>query len=105
MAGYRLVAVDVHTAMTAKKEALLLEVSKHYQRVSVVLMQKLAGTDERSLDEYSEVKEEFEKEFGLGGLYRSLERMPTWPFDMRTIAQFSLSIVLPVVLSLPELVR
>ena len=87
--------LQVHRAMKIKKESLLLEISKHYKRVSNVLVQKIAKDDRGFVDKYDKVKEEYEEESKLRALYRSLETIPTWPFDTQTIMQFTSTIILP----------
>jgi len=82
--------LQVHRAMKIKKESLLLDISKHYKCVSDVLVQKIAKDDK--------VKEEYEEESKLRTLYKSLEAIPTWPFDMHTIMQFTSTFLLPVFL-------
>ncbi|MBW8000549.1 MAG: hypothetical protein FVQ80_00820 [Planctomycetes bacterium] len=82
--------LQVHRAMRIKKESLLLEISKHYKCVSDVLVQKIAKDDK--------VKEEYEEESNLRALYKSLEDIPTWPFDTRTIMQFTSTILLPALI-------
>jgi hypothetical protein len=82
--------LQVHRAMKIKKESLLLDISNHYKCVSDVLVQKIAKDDK--------VKEEYEEEAKLRTLYRSLEAIPTWPFDMRTFMRFTSTFLLPVFL-------
>ena len=94
--------LQVHTAMRAKKESLLLEISNHYKHVSDVLVQKIARNRPVDADDYDKVKEEYEEESKLRELYRSLEAIPTWPFDTRTIMQFTSTILLPVLIWLVE---
>ncbi len=90
--------LQVHRAMRIKKESLLLEISKHYKCVSDVLVQKIAKDDKKFLDKYDKVKEEYEEESKLRALYKSLEAIPTWPFDTRTIMQFTSTILLPALI-------
>jgi hypothetical protein len=90
--------LQVHTAMRIKKESLLLEISKHYKCVSDVLVQKIAKNDREGVEKYGKVKEEYEEESKLRELYRSLEAIPTWPFDTRTIIQFTSTILLPALI-------
>jgi hypothetical protein len=92
--------LQVHRAMRIKKESLLLDISKHYKCVSDVLVQKIAKDDKEFVDRYDKVKEEYEEESKLRTLYKSLEAIPTWPFDTRTIMQFTSTILLPVSIGL-----
>jgi len=87
--------LQVHRAMRIKKESLLLEISKHYKCVRDVLVQKITKDNKEFVDKYDKVKEEYEEESKLRELYRSLEAIPTWPFDTRTIMQFTSTILLP----------
>ena len=87
--------LKAHKAMRLKKESLLLEISKRYKHVSDVLIQKIAKDDTNSVNKYDKVKEEYEEESQLRELYKSIENIPTWPFDMRTIIQFISTFVLP----------
>ena len=84
--------------MRLKKESLLLDISKHYKSVSNVLVQKITKDYKELIDKYDKVKEEYEEESKLRALYRSLEDIPTWPFDTRTIMQFTSTILLPALL-------
>jgi hypothetical protein len=88
--------LQVHKAMKIKKESLLLEISKHYKSVSNILIQKIAKDGREFADKYDTVEEEYEEESKLRVLYRSLETIPTWPFDTRTIIHFISTILLPV---------
>jgi len=87
-----------HKAMKLKKESLLLEISKHYKRVSDTLIQKIVKDDISSVNKYDTIKEEYKEEYQLRELYKSLENIPTWPFDLRTIAQFTSTFLLPAVI-------
>jgi hypothetical protein len=87
--------LKAHKAMRLKKESLLLEISKCYKHVSDVLIQKIAKDDTNSVNKYDKIKEEYEEESQLRELYKSIENIPTWPFDMRTIIQFISTFVLP----------
>jgi len=97
--------LQVHTAMRVRKESLLLEISKHYKCLSDVLVQKIAKDDKEGVDKYDKVKEEYEEESKLRELYRSLEAIPTWPFDTRTIMQFTSTILLPALIWLVRALR
>ena len=90
--------LEVHRAMKIKKESLLMEISKHYKCVSNVLVQKISKDKKVFVDNYDKVKEEYEEESKLRSLYRSLEDIPTWPFDIRTIIQFTSTILLPALI-------
>lgn len=87
----------VHKAMKIKRKLLLLDISKHYKRVSDILVQKIAKSGKQSAENYDTVKEEYEEESKLRLLYRSLETIPTWPFDTRTIIKFTMTFFLPAV--------
>lgn len=87
--------LQVHKAMRLKKESLLLDISKHYKCVSDVLVRKIARDGRKFADTYEKVKEEYEEESKLRALYSSLEDIPTWPFDTRTIIQFTSTFLLP----------
>ena len=80
--------LQVHRAMKVKRESLLIEISKYYKCVSDVLVQKIGKAGIESADKYDTIKKEYEEEANLKSLYRSLEAIPTWPFDMRTIIRF-----------------
>jgi hypothetical protein len=90
--------LGAHKAMRLKKESLLLEISKHYQCVSNVLMQKIVKNDKQFAGQYDKVKEEYEEESKLRAIYKSLETIPTWPFDTRTIMQFTSTFILPALI-------
>ncbi len=87
--------------MRLKKKSLLLEISKHYSRVSNALIQKIADNI-NSANTCNKVKEEYEEESRLKDLYKSLENIPTWPFDLRTIIQFISTFLLPALIWLIE---
>lgn len=91
--------------MRLKKESLLLGISKHYKSVSNVLVQKITKDYKEFVDKYDKVKEEYEEESKLRALYRSLEDIPTWPYDTRTIVQFTSTILLPALLWLIKLLQ
>ena len=59
---------------------------------------KIAKDDKEFVDKYDKIKEEYEEESKLRALYKSLEAIPTWPFDMRTIMQFISTILLPALI-------
>ncbi len=90
--------LQVHRAMRIKRESLLLEISKHYKCVSDVLVKKIAEDGRELVGEYDKVKKEYEEESNVRALYESLEAIPTWPFDMRTIVQFTSTMLLPVLM-------
>jgi hypothetical protein len=97
--------LQVHKAMRIKRESLLLEISKRYKLVSEVLVQTIARDEAVCADKYDKVKEPYEEESRLKALYRSLEAIPTWPFDTRTILQFASTTLVPALLWLVEVLR
>lgn len=90
--------LQLHRAMKIKKESLLLDISKYHKCVSDVLVQKIAKDDKEFVGKYDKAKKAYEEESKLRALYKSLEAIPTWPFDMRTFMQFSSTFLLPVLL-------
>lgn len=97
--------LQAHKAMRLKKESLLLEISRHYKHMSDILMQKIAKDGKDLVDKYDKVKEEYEEESQLRALYKSLETIPTWPFDTRTIMQFTSTFLLPVLIWLINVLK
>lgn len=90
--------LQVHRAMRIKKESLLSNIYRNYRYICDVLMQKVVKYDKKSAYNYSIVKEAYEEESKLRAFYKSLGNIPTWPFDMRTIMQFTSTILLPALI-------
>ncbi len=92
-----------HGVMRDKRDELLEFVHERHRTATANTLRLLR---EPTLDEEgrSQLNAELEHIGQLDGLYSNLQAMPVWPFDWRTIIQFSASVVVPAVLWLVELV-
>jgi hypothetical protein len=89
---------SVHFAMQKSKAKLLNEISEEFQE---------AFEDARSsLDQHSNAVEvQVEKTKRFNELYQLVaETFPDWPYDSQTIRRFSITAILPLVLSAASLV-
>jgi len=95
--------LPVHRAMKSERESILLSISTQYKRVSDALVDKIAAGPDAATGRLVAVRNEYDEEARLRALYRSLESIPSWPFDVRTVLQFA-STLLPAVLWLVKIV-
>lgn len=78
-----------HTRMAAHKRALLLWVSRLFDETHSAVVEAMKGTKPLSDTTLAEVNH-------LHSLYRTVESFPVWPFDVRTIRNFSAVVLTPV---------
>jgi hypothetical protein len=78
-----------HARMAAHKRALLLWVSRLFDETHSDVVEAMKGTKALSDTTLAEVSR-------LHSLYRTVESFPVWPFDMRTIRNFSAVVLVPV---------
>ena len=73
----------VNNAMSKSKKSTLKEICNIYLEIYQVLMKDIeTNTNHNTFTEKKEVLEV------LDNLYTKAERMPVWPFDLRTLTSF-----------------
>lgn len=78
-----------HARMAAHKRALLLWVSRLFDETHSDVVEAMKGTKALSDTTLAEVNR-------LHSLYRTVEGFPVWPFDVRTIRNFTAVALVPV---------
>jgi hypothetical protein len=88
---------QAHSKMDEKKREILRELADEHDRVFNLIKEELPKEKPVITEKW------FAELDGLAKLYDRADRMPVWPFDIKIIGQFGISVLVPVILVLIQI--